>query len=294
MSWETLVANARERSWTEVRELINLRPPYELNLGERGDSFEETIRTIVDGEPTSPNEIYSAPGKITSYITDSLFLATKAAHVANNSRELAYGGKCSWAVVDAHHAALLVAKAICGLFGVIVVPIGNANVLVDVFPELGNITNRQDFKKNHSKIIDPIRVLKDRSALVEQKDIWAIFNRILRVCKFEDDRDQIFARLLERKLGKHKPLRNKLLYGLNDWPFFGDITHNSISIEMIGPDKNLSRNEELGDFAICAEMFDVLSEMIMDVSQQLLFKPEELHPVFLGDRSHLFDVSIAM
>ena len=226
-----LTDNIRARTWSAIFSQLPLSQPYQVDVSDESLCSETWMVNYADSIGPSNHEVFSAPAKSQPYVHDSIFLFLKAEHAAREALLSFHSGRGTWALMDAHHASLLYAKTVCAFFGVHILTYRNRSYVIDYFPEVGAETQRRAFRKKYINIADPIRVMRWRSDLIAQRELWEIFLRIVAVCSFNDSRDSNFELLRQQGLGSHKPERNKILYWLGHWTFPDDILYPSMNLE---------------------------------------------------------------
>jgi hypothetical protein len=232
--WETLARNhIPERGWDDIlNEWRAAGFPDELDeLFVLSAATEAIAREALIGA-TQPF-VFSFPGKFVAGFNDTLASALKSANVLQCARDSFFSGYASWASVEAYHVALLAAKALLGMLGVYIVKIGEYFCVLDVFPFGREARDRRNFAKQHGNPIDPAKLIfRAKGDPIEQRHIWTVLRRVLRVTSFGAGEERYASTLLSIKdkgLGRS---RNETLYQNVGWPFDFDLLSRGAPIRL--------------------------------------------------------------
>ncbi len=183
----------------EVSELISLQSWLSEYLGDRQNVDKLDTTNSIDG-------------LLPSLALESIYVAQKAAHVLSGAESHTSIGMHSWSLSSAYQSALLSARAISGLLGVVVTEIRNQSIVIDVFSEVVR-------RKSEPRPTIRIRASKiDRSGHSQQ---WTLFQRLMRNTQISES---VCPKSLCRVLGdlpesEFTKQRNSLHYRVDKFPF---------------------------------------------------------------------------
>ncbi len=152
---------------------------------------------------------------------EGLFLFHKATNVISAAEIHARHGMLTWSLSNAYQGAFFGAKAIIRFLGVATIAHSNKYWIIDIYPELAKLTSKE---KAQGLRPDPNTSFTLAHARIEHRHIWQLFQRLMRVSKFQDP----IMNRLQGALSKYfdertfAEQRNALHYGNNTW-FFDDM-----------------------------------------------------------------------
>ncbi len=222
--WASAADHVRRRAFDGLVDSLEVEVPFAFDpvasISEMPDYLNDNWELIRG----SPNQIIDLPGRDANLVRDCLISVCKFFHVLGCSRAQYSRGALTWTIVDAYHASLLGARAICALFGVLSYTVRGRTLLVDFRPEFGAVDHARKFKREYRNTSSPVRVLQPTSPLLEQKDAWGLLKRICNVCDRLDTDRHALSRLSEIADKPLSQLRNRVLYDSVFWQWRADFS----------------------------------------------------------------------
>jgi hypothetical protein len=232
MAWHRRFQNIRQRDWPDV--LSNWS-----DLGKDFDSktfLDFSLEDVLAG--IQPEQIRG--NNITTFELDDrkavtaelVYSQIKACHSLDSALSHVSRGAASWGVIDTYHSSLLLTKAIMAAFGIFILRIHERNVIVDVFPWLGKPEDQKRFKRENKNWRDTVAVISSETKLIEQSDIFDLFQRVLRISTVPTDLwpEHIVKSIIEADKSDFSGARNGLLYGSRFWFNTSDILTRCLSM----------------------------------------------------------------
>ena len=216
----------------------------EFNWNNLGSDFETVI---------------SLPGRDFNFATDILISLTKYFHVLECARAQLSRGAATWTMVDTYHSAMLGARGLIALYGILCYTVQGRTVLVDFRPELGDADYRSKFSKMYKRIDDPIRVLRPKKLLLEQRDAWGLIVRLVNITKNAESQDEeLMKQIADIAETTLSSLRNKVLYDSVYWEWSNDFSKRKMNPGEI--DTRLMEGSEIVQSLISSAsiIFDVI------------------------------------
>jgi hypothetical protein len=215
-SWEAAFSKISRRGLFDVIDELDLEPPFEFSFTDATSDIPALIDDELTAQSPPLGRIIDLPGRDVALATDSLVCLTKFLHVVQSSRANARRGAITWSIVDAYHASLLGARALCAFMGIIPYTVRGRTALIDYRPEFGTPQDRIKFRKQHGRPESPVALLVPKTAHLEQADLWKLVRRSLQFAKLNETRkefDEVLA-ALDASAGS---LRNAVLYDALTW-----------------------------------------------------------------------------
>lgn len=263
--WASAADKIGQRSPQEVFSIIPNTEPFEFTASAYENSLAESVEDLYGDDLKTGNHLVSLPGRDILFISEALFSVAKFSHVLESARNNVARGAVTWALVDAHHATLLGARAIAAFYGVIVAKVRKRYVLMDFRPELGRVDHKSAFRKESRGISDPVRLLVPQKELIEQKETWALLARIFRISMSEDEQTvTLIDKISKFNLGEHKPKRNELLYNPGFWLWPRDIDLSAPPYDDVTAFLEGSSDERFADFEACHMVLSLVAILTQD------------------------------
>lgn len=114
---------------------------------------------------------------------EGLFLLHKSSHVIGAAEHHADKGILTWSLSSAYQGALFGAMAIMRFLGVATVVENKNHWLVDLYPEPPKLPSRDRKLKVR---LSPMTLFLRLGSRVEHRHLWRIFQRLMRVSRFEE------------------------------------------------------------------------------------------------------------
>lgn len=228
--WDRKGQKLVARTWTDVRDwwanyIPVIDPPGSPPADVVGNlpSVGKVLKNVQDDAPWEEDE--EVGGLRAGVLAESLFTLHKAANVLGAAQVHVGKGLCSWSLSSAYHAAFFSAKAVLGLLGVTVIETNNRTYLIDVWPPP---------KKKKNLINAPSNTLFQLTHRVEHRQIWAWFQRMLRVTTVDEVTwpKKCVEGITDLDINDFARQRNTLHYATIEWPF--QDLHQCVVMEQFG------------------------------------------------------------
>lgn len=200
--------------------------------------LEETIRS--EDINVSENLLFfSAPGVIQSAISELCRLKAKADSGWISTSYMHSSGRVTWSTIDAHHASLMYARYICGVYGVFFVELHGNWHIVDVFTALVEQNSKAGkyVKVAIKDLEEPLVLLSfptksgKGTAKIEQRFYWDVLSRIFRTLKTSGNLEAEIAWLSKFDFKRFHPERNKIFYNGAYWPNRNDLCDGGLEAQ---------------------------------------------------------------
>ena len=152
--------------------------------------------------------------------TEGIYLLHKAINVLCAAELHAKEGILTWSLSSAYHSSFFCAKAIIRILGVATVEAALRSCwIIDVFPELPKLTSKE---RKSGMTPEPMTdFLAAQVFRIEHRHIWKIFQRLMRISKFEEDILErlrgAFSKYFDDKIFPKQ--RNYIHYNNDRWLF---------------------------------------------------------------------------
>src|SRR5579883_164663 len=270
--WELLAKNhICGRDWTTIRKRwILASTGFELD-----DVLDvsEALEPIVGPgfETRDKVTVIEFPGRHLAAFGDGVTALLKCAYVLRTVCNCLLSGQPTWASVDAYHFSFIAARALLAFLGIHFVQVTDTYCILDVFPEGLSDQETLKFRRGNPSAREPARLIfRSRSSIIEQRAIWTILVRTLRVAKLSE----IVKRDIEKicKLGEgFGRIRNELLYRNAAWLYDEDFQQPSRDV-VINDDihsyddlVNFFAEQRDANFAFAAIFARVLIALVEDI-----------------------------
>jgi hypothetical protein len=193
----------------------------------------DSVEAIITGGLARESPIVFAfqGGKISAF-QDMAAAVHKCAYVLRAVGNCLLSGQPTWASVDSYHFSLLASRALLALLGVHIVKVRETSAVLDVFPEGIAPQVAKVFAKQHRDLKEPARLsFRHQQGLIEQRHVWTILARTLRVSSLPDSISRDASLLANHYEGLGKS-RNAVLYNNSDWPYQEDLLAPSLSFRI--------------------------------------------------------------
>jgi len=206
-NWETLC-----ELWLDyplLRGTPGVPPDHEVSELE---SLQQELQDIDGNQPKDIQE--DIVGLRESILKQGLFQFQKAAHILNGAQIHIDKGMPSWSLSSAYHSAFCAVNGILNLLGITFVQTSRGSFLIDVWSEPPEkSTHKRDTSRNTR--------LQKTPGLPDQKNVWQVFQRILRINPFNDDiiSEDWTTALLALENTDFSRMRNAVHYRASNWPF---------------------------------------------------------------------------
>jgi len=218
--------------------------------------------------------IFEFPGGQVAAFHDAVSALCKCAYVLRTIESCLLDGQPTWASVDAYHFSLLACRALLALLGVHIVHIEDTRCVLDVFPQGDLESIKKAFRKANRGARDPARLIfRNRGSLIEQRQMWAILIRVLRVTELPTvcgaDVDAI------EKIGDgFGRSRNGMIYGNSEWLYKEDAERPASEMKINDDIHSYQDLEDLfveqrdANFAFAAALIRLLRVLAIDIREQ--------------------------
>jgi hypothetical protein len=208
----------RARDWEEIRGAWLAHVPVFPSVGARPDPGLERLTSLLEIDlpemSTGPARKPDVEGIRRNALWEAVFLFHKCAHINLAAQRLGQLGMHSWCMFNAYHSAYLGARGIMALFGVALPNLGGSQVGIDLFPEHPPLSKKAA-RALGSQQFEEFLVL--RLPLLDQRDLWEAFQRILQISKTRCLDDDLRHKLLGLSHEAITPPRNHFLYKAHFW-----------------------------------------------------------------------------
>jgi hypothetical protein len=198
----------------------------------------------------------------------------KCAYVLRTVGNCIIAGQPTWAALEAYHFSFIAGRTLLAFLGIHFVQVKDTHCVLDVFPEGASKQEQSRFTKHNTSISHPTRLIfRKKSALIEQRAIWAILVRALRVTRFSAIIKSDLEKICELGSGFGSS-RNDLLYRNSSWIFTEDFWRPSRDIRInddIGSYDDLDdffSKQRDSNFAFAAIFARVLSSLVSEMQEQ--------------------------
>lgn len=281
ISWDASYKKIPHRRVDVWRELT-VQSPFTVSLSDPDLSIAASLE---ENPPDLADNVLDRPDRDALWIGEIAIAAAKYLHVLRLTRSRAQSGAVTWSSTDAHHLTLLAIRAWLATLGIAVCSVKPRTYLVDFRPELGPPQIRKKFKKNHSLAKEPVRIFAPQKKQLEQKELFALFNRALRTVDFDLTQEDRVNWLKAANIGSHSPARNSLLYRTDFWIWHDDLLSDFIPIEISKHATN--EIDELADFELAARTGEMVLETLSQIVATFDLGVEILDPIEVsGTNSH--------
>lgn len=211
--WESKIKKIFPRSWDELKERWL---DYIPDFGESGCAPEQEITDSItflsEVEKIKNNQPHSVsddmPEVRSATIHQGIFLLHKAANVIAASQIHIREGIKSWSLSSAYQAAFFSMKAVLHFLGAIVIQVPERGYfLIDLWSE--EVAKKSRIRTRSYRVIKIIKAKR-----FEHQQMWALFQRMLRVTKFAEKiiTAENIASMQSLKITDFARQRNRLHY----------------------------------------------------------------------------------
>ena len=273
--WSLLAKNyIPGRDWASIRNVwaaasIDFNPDEIVDLSDALDPI-----LSPDFESRENVTIFEFSGKYVASFHDAAAALIKCAYVLRTVGNCLLGGQPTWASLDAYHFSFLAGRTLLAFLGIHIVQAGDSYCVLDVFPEGASEKEKEKFKRINPSTGVPARLIfRARSTPIEQRAIWTILVRAIRVAKFSSSIEKDLDKICELGAGFGRS-RNDLLYRNTTWIYPEDYKHPTCGLSI---NDNIHSYGDLADFfarqrdanfAFAAIFARVLSALIADIREQ--------------------------
>lgn len=251
-----------ERSWNNLREkwLDNL-PIIESPGSAPEHDLSDFYLLEEELESRRKNGLY--PGS--SFITlkkelkglrplifrEGLFLLHKASHVLGVAELQVRKGILTWSLSNAYQGGIFAARAIIRFLGVATVSIENKSWIIDIYPELEKLSSKER-KRGLVPMPNTFFILIRKR--VENRHMWQLFQRLMRVSKFHDEiLNNLKKTFSDLDVSSFAKQRNRLHYSNHIWLFndlYEFLEDTSFGLRDILPHIDLQLDDIVSDFTM--------------------------------------------
>jgi hypothetical protein len=185
MTIESAADEVRRRSLEDVIALWGTHDIQSLwKNASLGSDIRERLQTTAGVFDIGRGSIFRDQDLKQIALTELLLVCAKAAHFTRALQRTHAAGHYTVSAFNAFHGTLFLARAILGIFGVFLMTCNvggkSFNCLVDLFPWLGTVDYKKQFRKKHGQGLDLFGVHPVKRK-IESQDIWKVFSRVMRV-----------------------------------------------------------------------------------------------------------------
>ena len=245
---------------------------------------------LLENPPDDPDIVLDRIERDRLWASEIVIAGQKFFHVLRLTSQRVVDGHVTWAATDAHHAVLLGVRCFLSTLGVCICQGKHRAHLVDFRPERGRPQDEKAFKKAYPNSPYPVRILTPDTQEMGQKQIFDLFNRLLRTATPAEECVQLIEDIKELKLGSHKSERNKLLYHSNYWHWPDDLNWPAIHLE-VRNDMKLGVEGLTKDFLILSLLSELVRKNVHPLSEFLHIKTTFFEPLDVDDRCTLDPLS---
>lgn len=246
-NWDLLSKNhIPGRDWASIRNVwsaasIGFDP---MQIDDLSDAVEPIIGP--DFEKRDNVSVIEFPGRHVAAFHDAAAALLKCAYVLRTVGNCLLGGQPTWASVDAYHFSFLAGRTVLAFLGIHLVHIKDSFCVLDVFPEGATTQEVTKFKKINPSTSEPARLIfRNRSTPIEQRAIWTVLVRAIRVASFSPEIDKDVDKICDLGDGFGRS-RNELLYRNSTWLYQEDYQQ---------PTRSVSINDDIHSYSDLAEFF---------------------------------------
>jgi hypothetical protein len=159
---------------------------------------------------------------------EAVFLFHKCSHTHLAAQRLGRQGMHSWCLFNGYHSAYLGARGIMSLLGVALPELNSRQVAIDLYPpaQKKKTVRALGSSRFQEFIIVPL-------PLLDQRDLWEIFQRVIRMCDATCWDTGLREELLDLPHEQITRPRNRFLYRAGYWPL-SDLTSDMQPSDMAG------------------------------------------------------------
>ncbi len=214
--WERKASNLMAREWRDIKNawlgyIPTIDPPGRVPDSPLADL--PTLRSQVVDVGQQPKEVMEEiVGLREGVLIEGLFLLHKAANVLGCAQVDVAKGLRSWALSNAYQSAFFSMKSITHILGVAVAEVQNNSILIDIW--------RPPQRRRKGGTGSTYNVLLQNGKRFEHRQMWAIFQRMIRVTKGLETvlTKENATALIELDISDFATQRNSLHYRIA-WPF---------------------------------------------------------------------------
>jgi hypothetical protein len=276
--WERKAAKLVAREWPEILDawlsyIPTIQPPGKVPDSPLADlpTLQAEVQDLQQQPKVVTTEII---GLREGVLIEGIFLLHKAANVLGSAQVHVSTGLRSWSLSSAYQAAFFAMKAVTHFLGVAVVEVQNKSVLIDIW------TPPQ--KKRKGEVGPSYHVLMQSCNRFEHRQLWAVFQRMMRVTKELDTvlTKDITTALLDLDINDFATQRNSLHYRIA-WPF-NDLHQCNIDPNFGIHDDGIAdgtplRDPEGDDFSI------VLGIVLVRIGYRMIYELSQKAPALDGE-----------
>lgn len=245
--WKTLAKNhIPGRDWGTIKNIwgaaaIGLDPSQLIDLSEQLDPI-----LTPDFSSRDNVSVFDFPGRHVASFQDASAALLKCSYLLRAVGNCIASGQPTWGAVDAYHFSFIAARTLLAFLGISFVHVADSYCVIDVFPEGLSDKERRDFARLNPGKSHPARLIfRSRSSPIEQRSIWTILLRAIRVSRL--------STAIEGDLGKIAQLgegfgttRNELLYRNTSWIYNEDLSK---------PSRDVTINDDINSYQDLVEFF---------------------------------------
>lgn len=277
-SWDAAFKKIRKRSinvWQELK----VDTPFFYDPS-APDSYFSTF--LEENPPENPEMVLERVDRDMLWAAEIVVTTQKFLHVLRLTVKRAKDGHVTWASTDAHHALLLGTRCFLASLGVGICQGKGRAHLVDFRPEKGSPQDEGVFRKKNRGVLFPLKVLTPTPKNIDQKLIFELFNRMVRLVDHPISSQELVDALIQLNLGAHKSERNRLLYQSSHWHWLEDMNWPAIELavmdEIIKEGNGLTR-----DFFALSLVTKLVFQSAKPLSSKLIIQKTFLEPLWQDD-----------
>jgi hypothetical protein len=221
--WRTLAKNhIPARDWNTISNVWGAAA-IGFDVTDLVDLSEQLNPILAPGFNTRDNvSVFDFPGRHVASFQDATAALLKCTYLLRAVGNCIIAGQPTWGAVDAYHFSFVAGRALLAFLGINFVQIGDTYCFVDVFPEGRLDREKAQFRKHNPATAHPARLIfRVRSSPIEQRGMWTILIRALRVTNLGADVEADLNKICELSDGFGKT-RNELLYRNLAWVYEED------------------------------------------------------------------------
>jgi hypothetical protein len=218
-AWDRKANKLTRRYWEELCDLWLEYPLLRSTPGAPPDCelaelvpLQEELNAVIGNQPRDiAGAVNSLPENI---LKQGLFHLQKAAHVLNGAQIHIDTGMPSWSLSSAYHSAFCAVNGMLNLLGIGFIQAEGKAFLVDIWCDTLDTVNRKRTPAYNTRI-------QKTPGLPEQKNVWQVFQRILRVNPFTNEiiSENWTDALLSLEKSDFSRMRNMIHYRAANWPY---------------------------------------------------------------------------